>query len=164
MQLFQIHGNGNPLRISQRKHHGGIRTTGHAVHSHITCAQINGCAPLHIPAHPATAAIVNFQNGIRSAVPEADLGSKKCIEGHLYSREGFICLHIAFPGCNRLKLFPKERAAHSAGTAILHGKGAVWNGLEFLRHNFGFFFFHGVPAPVRGCGARGTAKVCLTIL
>ena len=70
-----------------------------------------------------------------------DLWSKKNIEGYLYSRKSFICLHNPFSSGNRSKLFSKECGTRSASPAMLQGEGAVWNLLKFLSDNFGFFFF-----------------------
>ena len=54
----------------------------------------------------------------------------------------------------RPKLFSKECAAYSASPAMLQGKSTVWDILEFLCNNFGFFFFHGVPFCVSTCDGQ----------
>ena len=38
--------------------------------------------------------------------------------------------------------------------AMLQGESVVWNFLEFLSDNFGFFFFHGIPFCVSICAGQ----------
>ena len=79
---------------------------------------------------------------------------QKNIEGYLYSRKSFICLHTPFSSGNRSKLFSKECATRSTSPAMLQGESVVWNFLEFLSDNFGFFFFHGIPFCVSICAGQ----------
>ena len=79
---------------------------------------------------------------------------QKNIEGCLYSRKSFICLHTPFSRGNRSKLFFKECSTCSTSPAMLQGEGAVWNLLEFLSDNFGFFFFYGVPFCASTCDGQ----------
>lgn len=76
------------------------------------------------------------------------------LPGKWKTRKSFICLHTSFSSGNRSKLFSKECATRSTSPAMLQGEGAVWNLLEFLSDNFGFFFFHGVPFCVSTCDGQ----------